>query len=191
MLLFVSAVACGGGGADATPGASTPANAVVATGGSVDPNKPALPDHPESDKVTWKKDAAAKSCHVGSKGGDLVAGATAMANACVDTQKMHQLGQPSTGQGQYATATSVTTLPLKAQTNRCYRIIGLAEGTVTDLDIAVTDSNGKSAGEDVTDSNDAIVLENGSLCFKQDDSANINVAVAGGSGKWAVEIWSD
>jgi hypothetical protein len=116
---------------------------------------------------------------------------TAIAGACVDTKKMHQVGQPTTGEGTASTATMVKTIPLKAQANHCYRIFGLADPTVTDFDIAVMDSAGKSVGEDLTDSNDAIVLEQGTFCFKQDDAVNVNTAVAAGNGKWAVEIWSD
>jgi hypothetical protein len=180
-LLLVAAAACGGSGA-AAPGAST-ASTAASTG-----SKPA--DHPESDKVTWKKDSPAKNCHIKASG-DLVAGATSVATGCVDTRKMRQLGQPTTGQRAAATDPMVQTIPLKAQANHCYRIFGLAEPTVTDFDIAVMDSAGKSAGEDLTDSNDAIVLEDGAICFNQDDNVSVNAAVASGTGKWAVEIWSD
>ena len=103
---------------------------------------------------------------------------------------MHQVGQPTTGEG-VGSAASVKTIPLAAKANHCYRIFGLAAPSVTDFDIAVMDSNGKLAGEDGTDSNDALVLEDGSICFTQDDAAIVNAAVATGSGKWAVENWSD
>jgi hypothetical protein len=85
----------------------------------------------------------------------------------------------------------VKTIPLAAKANHCYRVFGLAEPTVTDFDIAIMDSAGKLAGEDTTDANDAIVLEDGVICFTADDAANVNTAVATGQGKWAVEIWSD
>jgi hypothetical protein len=85
----------------------------------------------------------------------------------------------------------VKSIPLAAKANHCYRVFGLAEASVTDFDIAIMDSAGKLAGEDTTDTNDAIVLEHGAVCFSQDDSASVNTAVATGKGKWAVEIWSD
>lgn len=184
-LVILSAVACGGGGG-AAPGATT---APSTSAGTTDPSLPKPAAKPESDKVTWKKDASPKSCHTGAKGGDLVANVTGMANACFDTKKMHQLGTPTQGEG--SKDKMVQQIPLKAQANHCYRIVGLAESTVTDFDIAVMDSAGKSCGEDVLDSNDAVVLEDGVICFKQDDTVNVNVAVASGQGKWAVEIWSD
>jgi hypothetical protein len=195
LALLVSTAACGGGAA-ATPAPTTPTSTTTsaaptpAPAGAADSTLPKAADHPESDRVSWKKDATVKSCHKGLKGGDLVAGATQMATACVDP-KMHQLGQPTTGTGLASSATMVQSIPLKAQANHCYRVFGLAEPTVTDFDIAVIDSAGKSAGEDLTDSNDAVVLENGSICFKQDDTASVNAAVAAGTGKWALEIWSD
>jgi len=102
---------------------------------------------------------------------------------------MHKLGTTTTGTG--SGSAMVTAIPLKAQANHCYRFFGLAEATVTDFDIAVIDSAGKSCGEDLNDNNDAIVLEDGNICFTADDAVNVNAAVASGQGKWAVEIWSD
>jgi hypothetical protein len=180
---LASLAACGGG-ASATSstvsslGATTTPAAVQAT-------------KPESDKVTWKKDAAKKNCHQAAKGADLAAQTTAIASACVGPTTMHQVGSPTTGEGQASSSTMVKSIPLAAKANHCYRIFGLAEPTVTDFDIAVMDSAGKLAGEDTTDSNDALVLEDGSICFTADDAANVNTAVASGTGKWAVEIWSD
>jgi hypothetical protein len=187
-LILVSAVAACGGGEAATPGATAPTAAT--TTAPTDPSIPKAPDHPESDKVTWKKDSPAKSCHTGAKGdGDLAAAVTGLASSCV--AKMHLVGQPMTGVGAASTATMIKQIPFAAQANHCYRFFGLSQASVKDLDIAVTDSAGKSCGEDLNDSNDAIVLEDGSICFKADDAASINVAVGTGSGKWAVEVWSE
>lgn len=183
-LVFASALACAACGGAAPPPA-TPTNEAA-------PHPAGMPDHPESDKVTWKKDASPKNCHTSSKGdGDRVAAVTAMAKGCVDTAKMHMVGQPSQGENAGTTGKMGTTVPLKAQANHCYRVFGISEATVSDFDIAVIDSAGKSCGEDSTDGNEALVLEDGNLCFKADDDVSINVAVASGSGKWALEVWSD
>jgi hypothetical protein len=182
-------IACG----DSTPppAAPTPPPAASASAPApattADPNAP----KPESSKVTWKRDVPKKNCHSSAKGADLVSSVTAIASACVDTSKMHQLGSPTTGEGQASTATMVKSIPLAGKANHCYRVFGLADATVTDFDIAIMDSAGKSAGEDTTDTNDAIVLEDGAICFLTDDAATVNTAVATGKGKWAVEIWSD
>jgi hypothetical protein len=162
-----------------TPPAVTPPAAPPAPSGT-----------PESDKVTWKGAASGTKCHTTGATGDLATALTATAQACVGAG-MHQVGSPTTGQGEASTATMVKTIPLAAKGGHCYRIFGLSEPTVKDFDIAVMDSAGKSAGEDGTDAADALVLENGVICFKADDSANVNTAVASGKGKWAVEIWSD
>lgn len=181
--LLVLTTACGGG---ATPDASSPASA---TKTATDTTLPKAPDHPDSDKVTWKKDG--KPCHIKDAGdGDLVASVTKIAKGCVDTTKMHQVGDATQGQGA-ETGTMVTPIPFAAKANHCYRVFGLAQSTVTDFDVAVMDSTGKSTGEDLTDSNDAIVLEDGVICFKADDAVSVNAAVAAGGGKWAVEVWSD
>jgi hypothetical protein len=185
--LAVTLVGCGGNAA--TPGSTTP--------GLQSGNPPVQkgPTSPESDKVTWKKDAAPKSCHTGNKGdGDLSAGVLAMAGACVD-KKMKQVGAVLTGEGGGAAAGTpggmIKQFPLKAQANHCYRVLGLAQASVTDFDIAIVDSAVKNCGEDLTDGNDAVVLEDGVVCFKVDDDVNINAAVGAGSGKWALVVFSD
>jgi hypothetical protein len=180
---FLGALAaCGGEAAPAAPAAApTP----IPTSTALPP--PVAAGSPESDKVTWKQDATAKNCHTAKAGGDLVAAVSAEANGCVSN--MHQVGSPSTGTG--APGNLVTTIPLAAKAGHCYRVFGLAETTVSDFDIAIMDSAGKSCGEDGTDNNDALVREHGSICFKVDDAANVNAAVANGQGKWALEVWSD
>jgi hypothetical protein len=177
-----SLTACGGSTPPAQSGGSLASSGTPA---AVHATKP------ESDKVTWKKEATPKNCHQTAKGADLAAQTTAIATGCVDAAKMHQVGTPTTGEGQDGTSTMVKSIPLAAKANHCYRIFGLAEATVTDFDIAVMDSAGKLAGEDTTDANDAIVLEDGAICFTADDTASVNTAVASGKGKWAVEIWGD
>lgn len=185
-LALASLAACGGSPPPPAASATTESlGAKTVTPAAVKAAKP------ESDKVTWKKDPAAKNCHQPLKGADLAAATTSVATGCVDATKMHQLGSTTAGEGQASTDTMVKSIPLAAKANHCYRIFGTAESTVTDFDIAVMDSTGKLAGEDTTDSNDAIVLEDGSICFSVDDSASINTAVATGKGKWAVEVWGD
>ena len=102
---------------------------------------------------------------------------------------MKRIGAATMGDG--SPDKMVQQIPLKATANHCYRVVGIADATVTDFDIAVMDSASKEIAEDVLDSNDAVVLEDGAFCFNTDDAASVNVAVANGTGKWAVEIWSD
>jgi hypothetical protein len=82
-------------------------------------------------------------------------------------------------------------IPLHAEANHCYRVYGLSEDALQDLDIAVIDSAGKSCGEDGSDSPDAVVLEGGAICFTAADDVKVNVAAGAGAGKFAVEIWGD
>ena len=184
-LCAVASASCGGESAAAAP----PTTAVQAKS-SPDVAAPKAPDHPDSDKVTWKKDATLAQCHNDVKtGADLVAGVTAMATACTGQTKMHQIGQ--TVQGSRKNLDPALTIPLQAQANHCYRVYGLSEDALKDLDIAVIDSAGKSAGEDGSDSPDAVVLEDGEICFKQADNVSVNVVAGDGNGKFAVEIWGD
>ena len=186
--LVASVAACGG----SAPNASDPSSPLAASKPATvagDPSLPKAAAKPDSDKVTWKKDSPPKPCHTGAKTADVAGGVAEMVKSCIDSTKMHQVGSTTLGEG--SREKLVQSIPLKVQANHCYRFFGLAEPSVTDFDIAVIDSAGKSAGEDVTDSNDALVLEDGNVCFKTDDTVNVNVAVAKGAGKWAVQIWSD
>jgi hypothetical protein len=177
-------VACGGGSSD-TPPPTTPKPV------GIDKNvRPPAPTKPDSEKVTWTQGAPYASCHNDVRTGpDLVAGVTAMAQACASLTKMHQIG--ATVQGNRTNLDPAQPIPLHAEANHCYRVYGLSEDALQDLDIAMIDSTGKSAGEDGSDSPDAVVLEDGKICFSQADDVKVNVAAGNGAGKFAVQIWGD
>jgi hypothetical protein len=183
--------ACGGGDSSAPPPATPEATAKASTPAPAkDPNAPTLPTKPDSAKVTWKQDPTLASCHNDVKTGkDLVVGVTAMASACAGPTKMHQIG--ATVQGSRTNLDPAQAIPLHAEANHCYRVYGLSEDALQDLDIAVIDSAGKSCGEDGSDSPDAVVLEGGAICFTAADDVKVNVAAGAGAGKFAVEIWGD
>jgi hypothetical protein len=183
LLVVAPFVACGGSGA-ATPGS------VVPKAASADPFAPPLPTKPESDKVTWKKDPSYAKCHNDVKtGADLAAGVAAMAQPCAAPLKMHQVGQLV--QGSRQNLDPAQSIPLHAEAGHCYRVYGLSEDALQDLDIAIVDSAGKTAAEDGSDSPDSVVLEDGVVCFTQTDDVKVNVAAGNGGGKFAVAIWSD
>jgi hypothetical protein len=136
VLAFVSLLGCGGGGADATPAPAVP------TAKPSTPSGPPLPTKPDSDKVTWKKDTSFAKCHNDvTTGKDLVAGVTAMAKGCASLMKMHQVGE--TVQGSRQNLDPAQAIPLHVEANHCYRIYGLSEDALQDLDIAVIDSAGR------------------------------------------------
>jgi hypothetical protein len=177
-------VACGGGGGDTPPVTAASVAAADKSG------EPPLPTSPESDKVTWKQDPSYAKCHNDVKtGADLVAGVTAMAQACASTMGLHQIGQ--TSQDTYKANDPAHVIPLHADAGKCFRIYGLSEDALQDLDIAIMDSAGKSCGEDGSDSPDAVVLESGMICFTAADDVKVNIAAGNGAGKYAVEIWGN
>jgi len=186
LLSIASLVACGGGAADTGSGSNLPnSSAVVAKA-----NEPALPTHPDSDKVKWKQDPAFAKCHNDVKtGADLVAGVTAMAQGCAGALKMHQVGQ--TTQDTFKNLDKAHPIALHAESGHCYRVYGLSEDALQDLDIAMMDSAGKECAEDGSDSPDAVLLEDGAVCFTAADDVSINVAAGNGTGKYVVQIWGD
>jgi hypothetical protein len=182
----LSLSACGGGGGD-TPPAMTPAQQQA----QMDKNgEPPLPTKPDSDKVTWKQDPSYAKCHNDVKtGADIAAGVAAIAAPCASMMGLKQIG--TTTQDAYKNLDPAHTIPLDAQAGHCYRIYGLSEDALQDLDIAITDSAGKMAAEDGSDSPDAVVLEDGMVCFTVADKATINIAAGSGAGKYAVQVWGN
>jgi hypothetical protein len=168
--------ACVASCADATPPPATPR-----AGG---------PDHPDSERATWKRDPALAACHAQvTPQDDLLAGVAALAQGCAAASHMHQVDQTVVGTTQaHATPFSV---PLHVEAHHCYRAFGMSASSLLDLDVAFVDSLGKSAGSDGTEGSIAVALEDGEVCFSQADDAHVTVSSGNGLGKFAVEIWSD
>ena len=184
----LTVVACGGGNADTGAGGGPAVPKPVANPDQA--INPPDPTHPDSDKVTWKKDASFAKCHNDVKtGADLVAGVKAMGAGCAVTMKLHKVGD--TVQGSRQNLDKAQVIPLKAEAGHCYRVYGLSEDALQDLDIAMMDSAGKECAEDGSDSPDAVLLEDGAVCFTATDDVSINVAAGSGTGKYVVQIWGD
>lgn len=112
-----------------------------------------------------------------------------MAKACEKITKMKEVGKPF--KGKQADKDTPQSFPLKAKANHCYRVYAQAAEGIKDLDLAIKDSTGAIAGEDTTDDPSPVVLEDGAVCFKEDDAATVVVSVGMGSGAYAVEVWGD
>jgi len=189
LLPLASLVACGGGGGDTPP--ANNAQSLAAQQAKLDKSgEPPLATAPESDKVTWKQDPSYAKCHNDVKtGADLVAGVTAMAQGCASTMGLKQIGQ--TTQDTYKNLDPAHVIPLHVDAGHCVRVYGLSEDALQDLDIAISDSAGKSCGEDGSDTPDSVVLESGMICFTVADDVKVNVAAGNGAGKYAVQIWGN
>jgi len=187
LLSVSSLVACGGGD---TPPANTPLSAAAQQAKMDKAGEPPLPTKPDSDKVTWKQDPSYAKCHNDVQtGADLAAGVTAMANGCAGIMKMHQIGQTTTDT--FGATDKAHPIKLHAESGHCYRVYGLSEAALQDLDIAIMDSAGKACAEDGSDSPDAVVLEDGMVCFTATDDVLVNVAAGSGAGKYVVQIWGN
>jgi hypothetical protein len=187
LVSVVSLAGCGGGD---TPPANSALSAAQQQAAMDKKDEPPLPTKPDSDKVTWKQSPAFAKCHNDVKTGkDIAAGVAAMAQGCASTMGLHQLGQ--TVQDTFANLDKAHPIPLKAEAGKCYRVYGLSEDALQDLDIAIMDSAGKEVAEDGSDSPDAVLLEDGMVCYTAADDSVINVAAGNGSGKYAVQIWSN
>ena len=131
------------------------------------------------------------ACHSSYKpaSADMAAEVTKMAQGCAAVTKMHATGE--VWKGSQAATSPAQKFKLKVQAKHCYRVYGAAAASITDLDVLVKDSEDAVAGEDSTDDPTPVVLEDGAVCFKQDDDATIVVSVGAGEGAYAVQAWSD
>jgi hypothetical protein len=197
MFLF----ACGGGetpppatpaaqaASTTTPTASTtPASTGGATGTAV-----LTPAGSAGSKVAERRTSPTwTECHKGYKPtgtSDLGADVDKMANACAATTKMHITGDSF--RGTQAASNVPQTYKFHALAKHCYRVYAAAATTITDLDLLVKDSTGAIVGEDSTDDPTPVVLEDGAVCYTADDDSSVVISVGGGSGSYAVQVWTD
>jgi hypothetical protein len=147
--------------------------------------------------VTWSTKATLKlmstwsRCHASfsAGGGDTRAEVARLAGGCVETTKMHRLGEPFTGEQKASDRPQ--TFNWKARAGHCYRAYGVGASGVKNLDLLLQDSDGVVLGQDGTDDGAPVVLDAGAACFKQDDEASVVVSVGDGAGAFAVEMWED
>jgi hypothetical protein len=200
---FAITVACGGDKKPPVDGPPTPtasatdsvATTPTDTTTSSAPTPPPSAEPPavekKSKKADKKQDASFAACHKDYKpGGKSVEGdVTKLAKSCEKATSMKLVGKMITAK-QDAEG-KPQTYPLKAAAGKCYRVYAESETGIKDLDLAIKDSNGDIAGEDSTDDPSPIVLEDGAVCFKEADDAQVIVSVGMGKGKYALQIWSD
>ncbi len=181
-MLSTGPLGCGG----APPAAPPPSAAARQVTAAAQPQ----PDEPEpivtSKKVTLRRNIAFMSCHVSFQpsGGDPTADVVAMAQRCADVTGMHAVEPP-------VAASAPQSFPLRVEAGHCYRVYGVASGTVKDLDVRIKDSRGEVAGQDETNNATPVLSEDGAVCFDTSEQATVEVAIGAGAGAYAVQVWSD
>lgn len=71
----------------------------------------------------------------------------------------------------------------------CYRIFAIGGRGVEDLDTGLKDPAGEWVSKDILDDAFPILNPNGPFCVRQGGRHKLLVAVAKGSGKYAVQLW--
>ena len=112
----------------------------------------------------------------------------AMAKGCADTTKMTKAGDTRTGE---LSDKAPVKLPLSVVAGKCYRVYGMSQSSMQDFDTAVIDSAGALVSEDTTDDVSPVISEDGKVCFKTADMVTLRASAGAGSGKFAIEVWSD
>jgi hypothetical protein len=203
----IALVACGHGAARpaaASPPPSPSASAVPALAAAAPPapsgstapvaaSAAPLPPAPVpiSTVATTRSDPAWAACHRSTKarGGDPASDVAALAGGCAASTRMKLVGATRTGK--QAAEDAPQSFPLEAKGHHCYRVYARAAESIEDLDVVVKDSAGVVIGQDSTDDRSPVVLEDGEVCFRQDDKASVVVSVGMGKGSYAFQIWGD
>jgi hypothetical protein len=144
-----------------------------------------------SKKADKKVIAGSAACAASFKpqAGDLGAEVQKLAKGCADATKMRAVGGVLTGtQAQGAAA---QTFKLKAEANHCYRVYGVTAPSVKNIEVLVVDSEGFTAYEARSDEPRLVATDDGAICFKSADDAQLLVSVGAGDGAFALQIWSD
>lgn len=92
--------------------------------------------------------------------------------------------------GQFEDLSSeVDRFQFKGRGGHCYRILSVGGEGITDLDIAVIDSDNRLATADLSSDAFPIVPPRGFLCLKQEETFTIQVAAQQGNGHYALQVW--
>jgi hypothetical protein len=107
---------------------------------------------------------------------------------------------PATGAAEYAHPVSGRlhssldkrdTYRVKLSGGLCYRFIGVADGSIQNLDVLITHGNGDVIGEDKTASPVAVLLADGAWCVDDASDFVFDVAVNGpGTGRYVFGVWA-
>jgi hypothetical protein len=173
------------------PASGAPAPANTLTAPLVLLPVPPPPPTAGSSKVTIKTDPSWALCHQSyvAKRKDPAKDVAEMARACANATRFKPVGRPFAGS--QSDQDPPQAFPLKAEAGHCYRVYAQSSEGVRDLDLAIKDSTGALAGEDSTDDPSPVVVEDGAVCFQENDAATVVVSVGLGKGTYAVEVWRD
>ncbi len=78
----------------------------------------------------------------------------------------------------------------RARAGGCYRIFAVAAPSIRDLDVTVRSSRGSRLTSDQTEDGWPIVDPERPFCSFDDDTFRIEVASGGGSGRFALQVWT-
>ena len=181
LLALATATSCGASKPPVSPGdtMADPTQALIPAGSA---------GSHLAERMTSTGYSACHSSYV-MKTQDVATEVAKMAQGCAAVTKMHALGNPVPFTQSASSAPQSS--PFKALANHCYRVYGAATSTIKDLDLLIKDSTGAIAGEDSTDDPTPVVLEDGVVCFTQNDDATVVASVGDGSGAFALQVWSD
>jgi len=150
-------------------------------------------DLPSSTKAESRPDATFAPCHntfkPASNDKDVAADVDAMAKGCADTTKMRKAGDTMTGEVHEGAPPVM--FPFGVQAGKCYRVYGISQSTMQDFDVSWVDSAGALVAQDTTDDVSPVVVEDGKVCFKVSDATTLRATAGAGTGKFALQIWSD
>jgi hypothetical protein len=122
--------------------------------------------------------------------GDPTASLARLTSACGKSTGMAAVTPVRVGEPQ-AQQDAVERFTFHARANRCYRVYSVGAPEVAELDVAVLDPTGHLAASDASRDRWPVVPARGPLCTEREGAYTLEVAVAKGSGAYALQVWGD
>jgi hypothetical protein len=110
-----------------------------------------------------------------------------LTSACGRPTGLAPLAPPREGEPQ-GQDDPVERFTFQTRAGRCYRIFAVGAPSVTDLDVAVLDPEGRLAAADLSGDRFPVVPPRGPLCAEREGVYTVEVSVAQGSGTYAIQV---
>jgi hypothetical protein len=113
---------------------------------------------------------------------------TRLTRRCADPQSLTAVTPVYVGASQDERADQ-DRLSFRGRAGRCYRVFSIGAPSVVDLDVAITDDDGRLAAADASGDRFPIVPPRGALCLRRDELFTIHVGVIKGRGSYLLQVW--
>jgi hypothetical protein len=157
----------------------------AARGAAEDPSRPARP----GSKTASPRGLVPITCPGSFQPGlDPALDLTRLTKRCADPESLTAVTPVFVGASQDERSEQER-LSFRGRAGRCYRVFSVGAPSVVDLDVAITDDDGRLAAADASGDRFPIVPPRGALCLHRDELFTIHVGVIKGRGSYLLQVW--